>query len=355
MDPRIIAVLSSFDAPFQQAGLAGYSDAAMRIVARRSGCPYAITEALLDVYAVQESHGHDLDGLFPLRHHPAGHSDRPLAVQIMGSRPDTMAAAAVACLERGRESGVPGGGFEAVDVNLACPVRKVARKRRGGHWLADPEGAIEILRAVRDAVPKDVPTTLKLRRGTDDSPEAQARFLTVFEAAYELGYAWATVHARTVDQRYVGPSRWSFLADLVERFPDRPIIGSGDVWSAGDIFRMIGETRVSAVSVARGCIGAPWVFRMARDLMRGVEPEPPSAAEIRTSLQAHFELSSAIHGEARAARLMRKIGARAAEHHDDAAVVRSAFTSVCDRRDWIATLERFYPIDARAPHAIDGP
>ena len=79
------------------------------------------------------------------------------------------------------------------------------------------------------------------------------------------------------------------------------------------------------------------------------------AAEIRTSLQAHFELSSAIHGEARAARLMRKIGARAAEHHDDAAVVRSAFTSVCDRRDWIATLERFYPIDARAPHAIDGP
>ncbi len=343
MDPRITRVTPGFDAPFQQAGLAGFSDAAMRIVARRAGCPYAITEALLDVYAVEGSHGHDVDGLFPLMHHPAGGVDRPLSVQLMGSEPDTMAAAAVACLDRGRASGVSGGGFEAVDVNLACPVRKVARKRRGGHWLADPDGAIEILHAVRAAVPSSVPTTVKLRRGSDDSFEAEARFLTVFEAAYDLGYAWATVHARTVEQRYVGQSRWSFLTDLVRRFPDRPIIGSGDVWCADDIFRMIGETGVAAVSVARGCIGAPWLFRMARDLMSGVKPLPPSAAEVRSSLEMHFELSSAIHGEERAARMLRKVGARAAEHHADPVAARRAFTSVCDRREWISALERFYP------------
>src|SRR5690606_17334453 len=84
---------------------------------------------------------------------------------------------------------------------------------------------------------------------------------------FRIGYAWATIHARTVQQKYIGPSRWDVLRDIVRRHPDRLIFGSGDIWDAGDIFRMLAYTGVAAVAVARGCIGNPWIFRQARALL----------------------------------------------------------------------------------------
>src|SRR5262249_11480755 len=153
------------------------------------------------------------------------------------------------------------------------------KKARGEHWLAEPEGAIAILEAVREAVPKHIPCTVKLRRSYDDTPEMAAAFERVFDAAYQIGYAWTTVHARTVEQKYIGPSRWDVLRDIVARHPERIVFGSGDIWEAGDIFRMIRYTGVHAVSVARGCIGNPWIFRQARDLMAGREARRPTIAE----------------------------------------------------------------------------
>ncbi|MBA4038967.1 MAG: hypothetical protein C0468_01325 [Planctomyces sp.] len=398
VDPRISRAVPGWThGPFFQAGLAGYSDAAMRLVARRLGAPCCVTEALLDRMLLGGGRGFDKADMALIHESlPAGSEDHPLVGQIIGSDPDEMAAAAVKMIEQGARHdrayrdmaygdgqvpdyidtrwalcgdgspddtpnpqapepastpeptrpGPAGRTFDAIDVNLACPVRKIDRKNRGGHWLRQPEGAIEILRAVRAAVPPGTPCTVKLRRGYDDTAEMADNFMRIYDAAHELGYAWATVHARTVEQRYVGPSRWTFLRDLVRSRPGRVLFGSGDVWEAQDIFRMIAYTGVSGVSVARGCIGNPWLFRQARQLMAGQPVTWPTLAEQRAVLDEHFRLSVSINGERAAGRMMRKFGIKFARHHPDPDAVRSRMISVETTAQWRQILDELYTPDA---------
>jgi tRNA-dihydrouridine synthase len=429
IDPRVPALVPGFDAPFFQAGLAGYSDAAMRIIARRHGCPFCVTEALLDRTLLAGGKGFVKADLGELHDNvPGGVEDHPLAGQIMGSEPAEMAAAALKMVEQSKrgdrayremayagrnvefaldvsrspkhdpteglgdscegeaegcedescdpldheieldeasgasdspnaESRMPNarissqgpGGFEVIDVNLACPVKKIEKKARGGHWLTEPEGAIAILKAVREAVPSHIPCAVKMRRSFDDTPEMVENFERIFEAAYAMGYAWATVHARTVVQKYVGPSRWTFLRELRQRHPDKIILGSGDVWEVRDIFRMLAYTGVSGVSVARGCIGNPWIFRQARQMLAGQEPTPPTLMEQRRALEEHFQLSLATtrrfrHGEEATSRMMRKFAIRFSTHHPKAEEVRVRFIAVSSLKDWRAVLDEFYPV-----------
>lgn len=392
IDPRIPDLVPGFDAPFFQAGLCGYSDAAMRIIARRHGCPFCVTEALLDRTLLAGGRGFAKADLGELEDNvPGGVEDHPLAGQIMGSDPREMAAAALKMVEQGcradkeyrllayeRPGVLPSthasarGGvavsalssgtevatppaqvaaatFEVIDVNLACPVKKIDRKARGGHWLAEPSGAIAILEAVREAVPAAIPCTVKLRRSYDDTPEMAANFERIFDAAYRMGYAWATVHARTVQQKYIGPSRWTFLRDLVKRHPDRIIFGSGDIWGPEDIFRMLAYTGVQAVSVARGCIGNPWIFHQARAMLAGSAPAAPTIAQQREVLQQHFTLALSVNGGSRRAegytgRTMRKFGIRFAAHHPRAEEVRKRMIAVGSLADWQGVLDEFYDL-----------
>lgn len=399
IDPRIPKAVQGWDAPFFQAGLAGYSDAAMRIIARRHGCPACITEALLDRTLLAGGRGFAKADLGELHDNvPGGIEDAPLVGQIMGSEPAEMAAAALKMLEQdtrgakayrdlayedltvhkvrsvaqfselgskvaqfselgsvpdtseennpARSAGLPR--FAAIDVNLACPVKKIARKARGGHWLAEPAGAIKILEAVREAVPAKIPVTVKMRRSFDDTPEMVESFWKIFDAAYDMGCAWVTVHARTVEQKYVGPSRWDLLREICRKRPDRVILGSGDIWEAGDIFRMIAYTGVSAVSVARGCIGNPWIFRQARDLMAGREPSTPTIAEQRQVLEDHFDLAMSVNRalvrspESHTGKTMRKFGIRFAQHHPKSEEVRLRMIAVATLADWRAVLDDLY-------------
>ncbi|MDP7034965.1 MAG: tRNA-dihydrouridine synthase family protein [Planctomycetota bacterium] len=346
IDPRIPAAVPGFDAPFFQAGLAGYSDAAMRLIARRHGSPYCVTEALLDRTLLCNGKGRTRENPDilkeacalgdPKNNRLADLEDHPVAGQIMGTGPEEMARAAILLVDLGHD---------VIDVNFACPVKKVRRRKRGGHFLTAPDEAIEILRAVRDAVPQSVPCTVKLRRAWDDSPEMALKFERIFEASYDTGYAWATVHGRTVEQRYNGPSNWNFLAGLVRRYPDRIIFGSGDIFEVADIFRMLRQTGVHAVSVARGCIGNPWIFQQARQLLRGEDPRPPTSTEQRNTLIDHFRLCMAQHGEEAASRMMRKFGIQFSVHHDQAKSVRQAFVAVQSADQWQDVLDHMYPTD----------
>ncbi|MCC6969088.1 MAG: tRNA-dihydrouridine synthase family protein [Phycisphaerales bacterium] len=411
IDPRIPAAVPGFDAPFFQAGLAGYSDAAMRIVARRHGCPYCVTEALLDRTLLAGGRGFTKADLGELHDNvPGGIEDHPLAVQIMGSDPREMAASALKAIEQGKRTDKayralayghlthdPSGAlvkhrpedfepapeyeyeevscgdeeeeatesgshevaesqgrsvaaslsFSTVDVNLACPVKKIKAKARGGHWLAEPDGAIAILEAVRNDVPAHIPCTVKLRRSYDDTPEMVANFYRIYDAAYAMGYAWATVHARTVEQKYVGPSRWDLLREIVRRTPERVVFGSGDIWNVHDLFRMIAYTGVNAVAVARGCIGNPWIFRQARMMLAGNEPARPTIAEQRDVLEQHYRLALAANRRMRypddfTSKNMRKFGIRFAEHHPRSEEVRLRFIAVKGIEDWRAVLDEMY-------------
>ncbi|MBX3323700.1 MAG: tRNA-dihydrouridine synthase family protein [Phycisphaeraceae bacterium] len=371
VDPRLPALVPGFDAPFVQAGLAGYSDAAMRLIARRHGCPLCVTEALLDRTLLAGGRGFAKADLGDIDQNiPGGPDDHPLVGQIMGSDPAEMAAAAVKMIEQGarREKAyraLVGAGagpiaveshaertFAAIDINLACPVKKIARKARGGHWLAEPDGAIAMLEAVRDALPASIPVTVKMRRSFDDTPAMRDNFLRIFDAAYDLGVAWVTVHARTVEQKYIGPSRWDLLREIVQRrhpgrCRERLVFGSGDVWNVADIFRMLAYTGVSAVSVARGCIGNPWIFRQARQILAGAAPAAPTLAEQRAVLEEHYALALAVNRRMRdpdiqTAKMMRKFGVRFSEHHPSADTVRRAFIACKSIDDWRAVLEAQY-------------
>ena len=409
VDPRLPGFVAGFDAPFFQAGLAGYSDAAMRIIARRHGCPLCVTEALLDRTLLGGGRGFAKADLTELADNvPGGDEDRPLVGQIIGSDPGEMAAGALMMIEQAarrakayrelaREhdqepgaqvtgfslhkpgaqatgfswqepdaqvprgmvaagvggvggeggEGVGGGTFAAIDINLACPVRKIRRRARGGHWLAEPEGAIRIVRAVREAVPGEVPVTVKLRRGWDDGVASARAVRQILDAAFEIGVAWVTIHGRTVEQKYVGPSRWDLLRDLVREYPDQLIFGSGDIWEAADIFRMIGYTGVKAVAVARGCIGNPWIFRQARAMLAGDGPRPPTIAEQRAVLEDHFALALAVNRrmrdhEEKTARMMRKFAIRFARHHPRAGEVRRRMIAVSGLEDWRGVLDEQY-------------
>ena len=357
MDERIAKIVPGFDAPFFQAGLAGYSDGAMRIVARRHGCPYCITEALLDRTLLAGGKGRrkeDPDLLEreanrsdDAEHFPdlgdvdenrvASRHDHPIAGQIMGCTPHEIADGAAVLVRMN---------YDVIDVNLACPVKKMRKSNRGGHCLTDPDQSIAILRAVRERVPATIPVTVKLRRAYDDTPEMAANFKRIFNAACDMGYAWATVHCRTVKQKYQGPGRWEFLADLVARHPDKIIFGSGDVWCVDDIFAMLELTGVHAVAVARGCIGNPWIFRQARQLMNGELPALPTLAEQRHALLEHIDLSLALHGEHKASRMMRKFGIKFSAHHPfgGGEDVKREFIEARTIAEWMAVIDRWYPV-----------
>ena len=350
VDPRVAALVPRFDAPFFQAGLAGYSDSAMRLIARRHGCPFCVTEALLDRTLLNGGKGRareDPDiiaaecGMGELDDNVAKTvDDHPLAGQIMGSHPEEMARAAAQLV---------GMGHDVVDVNLACPVKKIRSSHRGGHFLAHPDEAIAVLREVHAAVGGRVPCSVKLRRAYDDDPAMARHFERIFDAAYEIGYSWTTVHCRTVVQKYLGPGRWEFLAELVARRSDCVIFGSGDIWCVEDIFAMIEECGVTGVAVARGCIGNPWIFRQARQLMRGEEPMAPTIAQQREVLLDHLSLATTLHGERSAGQRMRKFAIRFASHHPSSAQVKGEFIRCESLEAWHAVLDLHYGPAATAP------
>jgi tRNA-dihydrouridine synthase B len=327
--------------PFCQAGLAGYSDRAMRLVARRHGCPYAVTEALLDTILVNGGHGlrKSID---------INDEDHPVAGQIIGSDAETMSKAAVILHQAG---------YDVIDLNFACPVKKIKNKARGGHMLLDDDRAVSIVKAVRDALPPNAVTTVSLRRGFDDSPESADRFYRIVDTIWSHGYAAVRVHARTVQQKYLGASRWEFLRQVKSRYPDKTILGSGDVFTAEDAIRMLHETGVDIVWIARGAIGNPWIFDHAAALLAGRAISPPTINEQRDALSEHFSIAMQIHGEQLAGRRMRKMGIKYSRFHPQAADVKREFINVVSLRDWKDVLARHYSQDGPgvwpAPDAAD--
>jgi tRNA-dihydrouridine synthase len=335
--------------PFCQAGLAGYSDRAMRVVARRRGCPYAVTEALLDVIMVNGGEG-------LRRSIDVNDEDHPVAGQIIGSDPETMAKAG---------SLLQQAAYDVIDLNFACPVKKIKNKARGGHMLLDVPRGVSIIKAVRDALPPHVPTTISLRRAFDDSSESTDRFYEIVETGWANGYSAVRVHGRTVEQKYLGRADWRAIAEVKRRYPDRTILGSGDVFSAEDAVRMLHETGVDIVWIARGAIGNPWIFQHAAALYRGegVSPalpppqrpahgrdahatiEPPTIHAQRDALGEHFAIAMQIHGEQLAGRRMRKMGIKYSRFHPRHDDVKSRFINVRSLREWTAVLDDFYAHD----------
>ncbi len=322
----------TLDAPMVQAALSGYSDRAMRVLARRHGAAYTIGEVLLDRFVVEAAASRRNRARLAV-----DSEEHPVGGQLMGANPDDFPPAAVKLVEAG---------FDVIDINFGCPVKKVLGRCRGGYLLSQPETALEIVARVREAVPPAVPVTLKMRRGIDDSAESLEKFWQIFEGAYALGAAAITVHGRSVRQRYDGPSSWEFLAEVKRRAGERVVLGSGDLFSPAACVAMLEQTGVDGVSIARGAIGNPWIFTGVRRLLAGEPaPPPPSLHEQRAMLREHFRLAEELHGEELAARVMRKFAIKYARMHPEFIAVRDAFVAVKTTGEWHAVLDARYAED----------
>lgn len=325
---------SSVGHVFVQAALSGYSDLPMRRIARLHGASYALNEVVLDKTV-------NTQGRLRERILAIAPDDHPVGGQLMGANPDDFAPAAVALAEAG---------YDVIDINFGCPVRKVLGRCRGGFLLSQPESALEIVRRVVDAVGATKPVTLKMRRGMDDSAESERKFFTILDGAFELGASGVTVHGRTVQQRYVGRSNWSFLARVKRHVGDRTVLGSGDLFTARDCLDMIEQTGVDGVTVARGAIGNPWIFRECLALASGEAlPEPPSVVEQGRTIARHFAEALAHYGEDHAGRLMRKFGIKYSELHPSRGEVRDAFIAVKTPSEFENVLDRWYAADVDWP------
>jgi tRNA-dihydrouridine synthase B len=319
------------DFPVVQAALSGYSDMPMRVIARRLGAPYTVCEVMLDKLVMAVKPRRRNRHLFYV-----ADEEHPVGGQLMGADPDEFAPAAQRLVDRG---------FDVIDINFACPVKKVLGRCRGGYHLSQPAVALEIIRRVRDAVPPAIPVTIKMRRGIDDSPESRQKFFEIFDAAYGLGVAAVTVHGRTVEQRYDGPARWEFLRELKERAGSRVVLGSGDLFSAQACLDMLRQTGVDGVSVARGAIGNPWIFREVRALAAGWPLDPPTLAEQRDVIAEHYRLAEELYGPDRCLADMRKFAIKYSRLHPRHEEVRADFCQVKRPGAWRAVLDKWYSTD----------
>jgi nifR3 family TIM-barrel protein len=329
--PRLRIGSLEIEFPVIQAALSGYSDWPMRTIARRLGAAYTICEVMLDQFILNVTRGRKARRFLRV-----GDDEHPCGAQLMGAEPEQFPPAALKLVAAG---------FDAIDLNFACPVKKVLGRCRGGYLLTTPATALEIVARTRDALPPHVPLTVKLRRGFDDDEASREKFFEIFDGAFRLGAAAVAVHGRTVRQRYLGRSSREFLREVKQHAGMKTVIGSGDLFTPHDCLSMLGETGVDGAAAARGAIGNPWLFERTRALAAGVELPPPSLHRQREVIAEHYQLSEELYGPERCCRVMRKFGIKYARLHPRYIEVRDAFAKVKAPRDWRAALDQWYAED----------
>src|SRR5882724_8687580 len=236
--------------PFAIAPMAGMTDTAFpRLVKRHGGCGLVVTEMVSAEGLVR---GIDRT----LEYAEYTEEERPISIQIFGGDPAKMAAAAQI---------VEGMGADIVDVNMGCPVPKIAKHNAGCSLMREPAHAASVIAAMTSAV--KIPVTVKMRAGWNDD---ERNAPTLAKMVEDAGAAAVAVHGRTAAQSYSGVADW----DLVARIADDlsiPVFGSGDCIEPEQIVRRL-DSGVEGVLVGRGVLRNPWILAQAMDLAAGRPP-----------------------------------------------------------------------------------
>ncbi len=313
------------DLPVILPSLTGYTDQAYRMVCRSLGAGFCGTEMWLDKSLL-------ISEKLRVKNVQMCEADHPLSAQMIGNEPETMAAAAVELCKMGAD---------AIDLNFACPVRKALGRHRGGYIMKEPATAIAIAQAVLAVV--DRPVMMKVRRSFYEDDSEYADLWQILDGAFDAGVSAICIHGRSVQARYKGPANWDVLAEAKRRYPDRTLIGSGDVLTPQAALDMLEQTGMDAVIAARGVLGNPWFFQQVRDLAAGRPPHRPSLAEQRELMRRHFDHAIELYGPRKGPKIMRKFGIKYARLHPTPKVVRVAFVNVKEPQDWHTVLATYYP------------
>jgi tRNA-dihydrouridine synthase B len=231
------------------APMAGATNAPFRLVARECGSGLTTTEEMDSASVLfQTPHAITASAYYP--------AERPLAMQLLGKSPEALAQAAARCESLGAD---------VVDLNMGCPVPRIAGKGKGAALMRDIPATARILRAMRVAI--RVPLTIKIRGGWDDAHLNAVEVATMAEAE---GVDAITVHPRTRSQMFTGKAPWTIIAEVVDAVRI-PVTGNGDVHSMADARRMVAETGCGSVMIGRGALGRPWVFDEAWESLAPTE------------------------------------------------------------------------------------
>jgi tRNA-dihydrouridine synthase B len=250
--------------PFVVAPMAGMTDSAFRrLVKRHGGCGLVVTEMVSSEGLVR---GIDRT----LEYAEYTEEERPVSIQIFGGDPVKMADAAQI---------VEGMGADIVDVNMGCPVPKIAKHNAGCSLMREPEHAASVIGAMAKAV--RIPVTVKMRAGWND---AARNAPDLARRVQDAGAAAVTIHGRTAEQSYTGFADWDLVSDVASAL-EIPVLGSGDCIEPEQIVARLQhgagrpDRKISGVLVGRGVLRNPWILAQAADLAAGREPRVVSLAE----------------------------------------------------------------------------
>ena len=276
--------------------MAGFTDMPFRALCIEQGATFTYTE-MISAKALYYKNKNTLPLL------ATGPSERPVAVQLFGNDPELLAQEA-AKLEDGP--------YDVFDINMGCPVQKVVGNGEGSALMREPEKVEAIISAMTKRLSK--PVTVKIRKGFSENEVNAVEIAKIAEGA---GAAAIAIHGRTREEFYHGKADWKIIAQVKDAVKI-PVIGSGDIYSGKDAKKMMDETGVDAVMVARGARGNPWIFHQIQTYLEtGKEPERPSLGEVREMILRHVNLMIDFAGEDAAIRQMRKhVGFYVTGYHD---------------------------------------
>ena len=305
------------------APMAGYTDIAMRRICHRMGAEATVSE-MISAKAVtyRDKKTVALGRVAP--------DEGVVLLQLFGKEPSVMAEAA-AMLAEGYCGSIPAG----IDINMGCPVPKIAGNGEGSALMKEPALCEAIISAVRRALPKEIPLTAKIRIGWDDGHKNA----TEVAAAVESGGASALfVHGRTRTQMYAGNADWGMIRAVREAVTI-PVIGNGDITSGEIAASRLAESGCYGLMVGRGAVGNPFLFHEIKAALSGAAiPAPPSREErIRVAI-AHLDEAIAEKGEDIAVRECRKLIAAYTAGMVGAAATRAAVNAATTRDAVVAAL-----------------
>ncbi len=271
------------------APLAGIGNWCVRLQAKRYGAGMAVSE-MVSSFAIH--HGNDKTCTEMLRLHPDERDGGPVSIQLFGQDPDVMRSAA-AHVRAHTDADV-------IDLNMGCPVPKVAKTGAGAAMLKDPDTAVAVARAAGEG--SGLPVTVKLRSGLVPG-DTTSGYDLAHRLVAEAGVAAIAFHPRSAKVQHKGTPDYDLAARLVESLP-APVILTGGLHTAQDAWRAYEHTGAAAVMLARGALGNPWLFG---EVLGTRDPgSPPPADEVVAELEWVMARTVEHLGAERAGRFLRK-------------------------------------------------
>lgn len=250
------------------------------------------------------------------------------AVQLAGSDPAQLAAAARAQVDQGAQ---------LIDLNLGCPVKKVCNRWCGSALLEDETLVARLLEALVRAVA--VPVTAKIRTGPEP---ARRNALRVAQLAEQCGVAALAIHGRTRAERFSGSAEYATIRE-VKAAVRIPVIANGDIATPQQARTVLAITGADAVMIGRAALGAPWIFRDVNAFVDSTQIAPRLLrASMATLILRHLESLYAFYGEYTGVRMARKHLVRYCEHHADAGALRATLLAAEDSASQFATAQRAF-------------